>query len=80
MHPYNGCKLNYFKELIMLNRRTVERKELVLLDAIESIGVENLQNILRLDSENLKEFHEYIGRYIERLQIEETDRKVSLEK
>tara|TARA_E500000178_G_scaffold339786_1_gene381770 strand:+ start:234 stop:428 length:195 start_codon:yes stop_codon:yes gene_type:complete len=64
----------------MLNRRTVERKELVLLDAIESIGVENLQNILRLDSENLKEFHEYIGRYIERLQIEETDRKVSLEK
>ena len=64
----------------MLNRRMVERKELVLLDAIESVGIENLQNILRLDSENLKEFHEYIGRYIDRLQIEETDRKVSLEK
>lgn len=67
----------------MLNRRTVERKELVLLDAIESIGVENLQNILRLDSETLKEFHEYIGRYMDRLQIEENSiktSKVSLEK
>lgn len=66
-----------------MNKSTVERKELVLLDAIESIGVGNLQNILTLDSETLKEFHEYIGRYIDRLQKEENsikNSKVSLEK
>ena len=41
----------------MLPKRKVETNELILLDSLESIGIENVQNILRLDEETLVIFH-----------------------
>ena len=54
----------------MLTRREVETKELILFDAFESIGIENVQDMLRLDVETLREFHNYLGGYISRLESE----------
>ena len=62
----------------MLPRRKVETNEIVLLDALESIGIDNVQNMLRLDEETLVIFHNYLGSYIERLKIENKERRVNL--
>ena len=62
----------------MLPRRKVETNEIVLLDALESIGIDNVQNILRLDEETLVIFHNYLGLYIDKLKVENEERKVKL--
>jgi len=62
----------------MLPKRKVETNELILLDSLESIGIENVQNILRLDEETLVIFHNYLGSYIDKLKIENEERRVKL--
>lgn len=62
----------------MLPRRKVETNEIALLDALESIGIDNVQNILRLDEETLVIFHNYLGLYIDKLKVENEERKVKL--
>ena len=62
----------------MLPKRKVETNELILLDSLESIGIENVQNILRLDEETLVIFHNYLGSYIDKLKIENEERRLKL--
>ena len=62
----------------MLPRRKVETNEIILLDALESIGIDNVQNLLRLDEETLVIFHNYIGSYIDKLKVENEERRVKL--
>ena len=64
----------------MLPRRKVETNEIVLLDALESIGIDNVQNILRLDEETLVIFYNYLGLYIDKLKVENEERRVKLTK
>ena len=64
----------------MLPRRKVETNELILLDSLESIGIDNVQNMLRLDEETLVIFHNYLGSYIDKLKIENEERRVKLTK
>ena len=64
----------------MLPRRKVETNELILLDSLESIGIDNVQNMLRLDEETLVIFHNYLGSYIDKLKVENEERRVKLTK
>ena len=64
----------------MLPRRKVETNELILLDSLESIGIDNVQNMLRLDEETLVIFHNYPGSYIDKLKVENEERRVKLTK
>ena len=64
----------------ILPRRKVEIEELTLLDAIESIGVDKVQDILRMDMDTLKSFHSYLGVYISKLEVEAETRKINLNK
>ena len=67
-------------KMSMLPRRKVETNEIVLLDALESIGIDNVQNILRLDEETLVIFYNYLGLYIDKLKVENEERRVKLTK
>ena len=75
-----GCNYNLILGCNMLTRREVEKHEILLFDAFENIGIDHVQDILRLDLDTLREFHSYLGGYISRLEREELNSKSNLNK